>query len=86
MSIDPKLVDRMERLVRDLAASETRGCYAVEARAIVPLLPDPDADFADGIADEVLGGMLYPQTIEAVHKYCRAACLAGIRHGKGQRE
>lgn len=33
--------DDMEKLVRDLAASDTRGCFAVRARAIVALLPDP---------------------------------------------
>lgn len=43
--ISPEVVKRCIALVRDLAASQTHGCYAVEAREIVALLPEsPDPD------------------------------------------
>jgi len=85
--ISPEVVERMAALVRDLAASQTRGCYAVEAREIVALLPevvDPDLIEAREIAAKRFPGTWTSTAMlrgEFDHLYV-SAILDGIKRGR----
>lgn len=81
MTTDPELIKRMERHFRAVAQTHPKSIdpLAVEARAILALLPDPDLSTAGEIALRIDGNQRSKiSPLDAL----RDAALAGIKHGR----